>query len=77
MDSLSVYIMDQISIKTPNPKCRLFLKFDQERYLAPGVYLSKAPDPLLPPPSVTHCMYTGTPGIIHTRKGGEGGQMNQ
>jgi hypothetical protein len=24
-----VYTMDQISIKTPNPKCRLFSKFDQ------------------------------------------------
>jgi hypothetical protein len=30
-------IMDQISIKTPNPKCRLFLKIDQQRYLAVGV----------------------------------------
>jgi hypothetical protein len=24
-------IMDQIAIKTPNPKCRLFLKIDQYR----------------------------------------------
>jgi hypothetical protein len=40
--------MDQISIKTPNPKCRLFLKIDQKRYLAAGFYL--APDPLPPPP---------------------------
>jgi hypothetical protein len=28
--------MNQISIKTPNPKCRLFLKIDQEKYLAAG-----------------------------------------
>jgi hypothetical protein len=35
--------MDQIFIKTPNPKCRLFLKIDQYRYLAAGVYLSEAP----------------------------------
>ncbi len=35
--------MDQISIKTPNPKCRLFLKTLQSRYLAAGVYLSEAP----------------------------------
>jgi hypothetical protein len=40
-----VYTMDQISLKTPNPKCRLFLKIHQERYLAAGVYLSEAPDP--------------------------------
>jgi hypothetical protein len=37
--------MDQISIKTPNPKCRLFLKIEQLRYLAAGVYLSEAPFP--------------------------------
>ncbi len=30
--------MDQISIKTPNPKCRLFLKIDQYRGLAAGVW---------------------------------------
>ena len=41
--------MDQISIKAPNPKCRLFLKIDQKRYLAAGGYLSEAPDPLPPP----------------------------
>ncbi len=29
--------MDQISVKTPNRKCRLFLKIDQERDLAAGV----------------------------------------
>jgi hypothetical protein len=38
--------MDQICIKTPNPKCRLFLKMYQQRYLAAGVYLSEAPSPL-------------------------------
>jgi hypothetical protein len=31
--------MDQISLKTPNPNCRLFLKIDQYRYLAAGIYL--------------------------------------
>jgi hypothetical protein len=40
--------MVQISIKTPNPKFPLFLKICQ--YLAAGVYLSEAPDPLPPPP---------------------------
>ncbi len=49
--------MDQISIKTPNPKCRLFLKIDQLGYLAAGVYLSEVPDP--PPP-----LHTGT-ALIH------------
>jgi hypothetical protein len=39
----------QISIKTPNPKCLLFLKIDQLMYLAAGFYLSEAPDPLPPP----------------------------
>ena len=37
--------MDQISIKTPNPKCRLFLKIDQKRCLAAGVNMSEAPSP--------------------------------
>jgi hypothetical protein len=37
--------MDQISIKTPNPKCQIFLKIDQEGFLAAGVYLSEAPSP--------------------------------
>jgi hypothetical protein len=49
--SYSIYIecipygnaMDQISKKTPNPKCRLFLKIDQYRYLAAGFYLSLCP----------------------------------
>jgi hypothetical protein len=35
--------MDQISTKTSNSKCRLFLKIDQ--YLAAGVHLSMAPYP--------------------------------
>ncbi len=33
--------MDQIALKTANPKCRLFLKID----LAACVYLSEAPSP--------------------------------
>jgi hypothetical protein len=37
--------MDQISIKTPNPKCRRFLKIDQKRYLAAGVNMSEDPSP--------------------------------
>jgi hypothetical protein len=37
--------MDQITIKKPNPKGRLFLKIDLERDLAAGVYLSEAPSP--------------------------------
>ena len=37
--------MDQIALLTANPKCRLFLKIYQKRYLAAGVYLSEAPDP--------------------------------
>ncbi len=39
--------MDQITIKTPNPKCRLFLKILPAKDLAAGVYLSEAPFPLL------------------------------
>jgi hypothetical protein len=35
--------MDQITIKTPNPKCRLFLKKVLD--LAAGVYLCEAPSP--------------------------------
>ncbi len=37
--------MDQITIKTPNPKCRLFLKNVMQRDLAAGVYLSADPSP--------------------------------
>ncbi len=37
--------MDQIALKTPNPKCWLFLKIDMQRYLVPCVYLSEAPSP--------------------------------
>jgi hypothetical protein len=37
--------MDQINIKTPNPKGRLFLKIYLQRDLAAGVYLSEAPFP--------------------------------
>jgi hypothetical protein len=63
--------MDQISIKRPNPKCRLFLKIGQERDLGAGVYLSEAPEPL--PSPVTHCMNTvNIPVLIHTGKGGGG-----
>ncbi len=40
--------MEQISIKTPNPKCRIFLKIDLYRYLAAGVYLSEPSIPSLP-----------------------------
>ncbi len=35
--------MDQIIIKTPNPKDRLFLKIDRYSDLAARVYLSEAP----------------------------------
>ncbi len=41
-----IFIMDQISLKTPNPKCRLFLTIDQKRYLAAGVNMSEVPYPL-------------------------------
>ncbi len=61
---------DQISVKTLNPKCWLFLKIDQLIYLAAGVYLSEAPNP---PPSVTLCMNTYRC-TYHTGKvGREGG----
>ena len=65
--------MDQISLKTPNPKCRLFLKIDQERYLAAGVYLSEAPDPLPPP---CYSLYEYIP--LYLFKQGKGGRwVNQ
>jgi hypothetical protein len=35
--------MDQITIKTPNPKGRLFFKIDLEWDLAAGVYLYETP----------------------------------
>jgi hypothetical protein len=64
--------MDQISIKTPNPKCRLFLKIDQERYLAAGVYLSEALAPISsPPPCYTLYEYM-YPCTYSHREGGRG-----
>ncbi len=58
-----VWYMDQIYIKTPNPKCWFFLKIYQHRFLAAGVYLSEAP-PLLwphtPPPPLLHTVYVCT-----------------
>jgi hypothetical protein len=51
-----MYVMDQI--KTPNPKCRLFLKIYQYRYLAAGEYLSDAPSPYKAPYSPPHTLYT-------------------
>jgi hypothetical protein len=62
--------MDQISLKTPNPKCRLFLKIYQQRYLAAGVYLSEAPDPPLPP--IKHCVNTYPCTYSHREGGGMG-----
>jgi hypothetical protein len=60
--------MENIPIKTPNPKCRLFLQIDQYRYLAAGVYLSEAPDLLPPPPRYTLYEYMY---LIHTGGGGD------
>ncbi len=65
----SPWDMDQISKKTPNPKCPLFLKNDQYRYLAASVYLSEAPIPSPPP---LHTLWIHTPVLIHTGKGGGG-----
>ena len=56
--------------ETPNPKCRIFLKVDQKRYLAEGVYLSEAPIP--PPSPVKHC-YESTPLYLFTQGRGVGG----
>jgi hypothetical protein len=61
--------MDQISKKTPNPKCRVFLKIDHYRNLPAGVYLS-APDPL-PCYTMYEYMYPCT----YSHK--EGGEVNQ
>jgi hypothetical protein len=63
--------MDQISIKTRNPKRRLFLNIDQKRSLAAGVYLSDAPDPLPSPPPRYTRLY------LFTQGRGGGGWVNQ
>jgi hypothetical protein len=57
--------VDQVSIKTPHPNCRLFLKIDQLRYLAAGVYLSEAPDLLFPRDTLYD--YTHTPLYLFTQ----------
>ena len=63
--------MDQISKKIPNPKCRLFLKIDQKRYLAAGAYLSEAPGPRPPPPR--YRLYEYIPLYLFTQGRGGGG----
>ncbi len=51
-------VMDQISKKTPNLICRLFLKLTSKGTVLGGRCLSvEAPDPVSPPP-VTYCMNT-------------------
>ncbi len=60
--------MNQISIKTPNPKCGLFLKIYQ-RYLAAGVYLYEAHHPL---PHSFYILYEYISMYSH-REGGMGG----
>jgi hypothetical protein len=49
--------MEQISVKTPNPKCQLFLKIYQWRYLAAGVHLSEAPAPPMTPYKIDQGRY--------------------
>jgi hypothetical protein len=63
--------MDQVYIKTPNPKCRLFLKIYQQMYMAAGVYLSEAPDPLAP---LLHTVRIHVPLYLFTQGGGGGGR---
>ncbi len=65
--------MDQISTKTPNPKCRLFLKIDLVKVLG-GRCLSVW-GPWSPPPLLhTVCKHTHTyPCTYPHREGGEGG----
>ncbi len=60
-------------MKTPNPKCGLFLKIDQDRYLAAVVYLSEAPfppDPILPPNTLYTCVHC-TVYLFTQGRGGE------
>jgi hypothetical protein len=62
--------MDQISIKTPNPKCRLFLEIDQWSHLGGrclSVWGPRSPPPPLPP------LHTGgihVPLYLFTGEGG-------
>ncbi len=55
---------DKITIKTPIPKGRLFLKIELWRDLEAGVYLFEAPSPLL------HTVQIHTPVLTHTGRGG-------
>ncbi len=60
--------MDQIYIKTANPKC-LLLTMDQKRYLAAGVYI---PYPPYPPPPMLHTVHMNTLYLFTKRRGGGG-----
>ncbi len=73
----SILLMDQISIKTPNPKSRLFWKIYQRRDLAAGEYLSEAPSPPMTPYSATpYTLYTCVYTYSH-REEDEGGELTR
>ncbi len=66
---ITVY-MDQISLKTSNPKCRLFLKLTSKGTWRQVFICLRPPIPSHPPPPVTHCMNIYTPVLIHAGRGG-------
>jgi hypothetical protein len=74
----SILLMDQISIKTPNPKSRLFLKIYQRRDLAAGEYLSEAPSPPMTPYSATpYTLYTCVQHTSSHREEDEWGELTR
>ncbi len=66
------YPWDQITIKTPNPKGRLFLKIDLQWNLAAGFYLSEAPSLL-----IHTVQYKFMPLYLFTHEKGRRGEDNQ
>ncbi len=69
-----VPVMDQIAIKTPNPKCRLFLKFTSKGTWWQVLICLRPRSP--PSPPVTHCVNTYLCTYSH-REWGEGVEVNQ
>jgi hypothetical protein len=73
--TVTLSTMHQITIKTPNSKCRLFLIIHLYRDLAADVYLSEAPSrPMTPnpPPPPIHTVYAYTVYLFTQGRGEEG-----
>ncbi len=69
-----VPVMDQIAIKTPNPKCRLFLKLTSKGTWRQVFICQRPPIPSFTPPWYTLCGYLPLYLFTQGMGGGSGGE---